>query len=196
MNDAQLANLKSRWNTESSRIGMHFLSGSQAPPFPNLPNGLIDLRGIAISEVIKNATFCKVDFSGSSIVGFGQFAFCRMRYCCFSKSELTTNLGSLFEDCDFTGSNLAGAILRGKFIDCDFNSAILTSARGGSVEFNRCVFKKTNFRKAELTHCLFQECQFEECKFGSGSLSYSKFVRSTLNLQTLGNTLLEKVVTS
>ncbi len=193
MNKSERGKLARRWTTQQSNAGLAFLLGKGAPPFQRLDDGQNDLRGLPITQVIRNATISDMDLSGATLEGFGQFGMCRVEHCCFRNSQLTTNLGHLFQACDFTSAKLTGAVLWGQFCDCDFSSANLSSASGNQTKFIRCVFSRTNFRKAHLLHCAFEDCTFEHCTFGSGSLAFSKFERSPLDLDGLGNTLIEKV---
>ncbi|PQO46695.1 pentapeptide repeat-containing protein [Blastopirellula marina] len=196
MDKSQLGALQNRWTPHDSEAAIHWLLGKGAAPFTRLADGREDLRGLTITQFIKNVSLKNIDFSGAATVGFGQFGMCMIAGCRFSNATLTTNLGHRFQDCDFTAAKMSGAVMRGEFADCNFSSANLTGVRGGQVQFVRCVFSQANLRKATLTHCSFTECEFEGCKFGSGSLSYSKFVSSPIEPESLGNTLLEKVVTS
>ena len=194
MEDLQLESVRNRWTAESSNAGMRMLCGQGSPPFPTLDSGLDDLRGLTITQFIKNVKIRQFDLSGARTEGFGQFGLCSVSLCSFEGSALTTNIGSVFEECDFTSATLSGAVLRGRFSACNFTSAKMTSVMGDQVQFVGCMFTNTNFRKALLTDCLFEDCHFGGCKFGSGSFSFSKFCRSAIDPDTLGNTLMEKVV--
>lgn len=193
MTKSEIEFLRERWDAKLSEAGMRFLLGKGTSVFPDLDSGRKDLRGIAIKEFLKYISIHDVDFSGSLIVGFGQFGMCSVERCVFRDSILDTNVGLSFQACDFGGAIFLGGVLRGKFTDCDFTLANLTSVGGTEVKFIRCAFVKTNFRKAHLIHCSFEDCRFENCKFGTGSLGGSKFVRSPIDPETLGNTLMENV---
>lgn len=194
MDKSEIKCLQERWDAQSTASGNAFLGGKGDPPFGSLEDGRVDLRGLAITQFVKNRTLESFDLSGVSLDGFGQFGMCSLIQCRFCHSQLPTNLGNNFTGCDFSSAKLAGAVLRGKFTDCDFASANLTSVMGDQVQFVRCSFTKTNFRKATLTHCSFEDCEFESCKFKSGSLAFSKFIRCSIPKGDLGNTLMEKVV--
>lgn len=196
MEASELKQLKIRWDSQMTPIGQAALLGRGASPFPKMVDGYIDLRGLVITEVIKSVAIRSVDLSGASLEGFGQFGRCSVEASRFCYATLPTNLGGSFKSCDFSSAKLTGAVLRGVFEDCDFTSANLSSVRGEQVRFVRCVFIKTNFSKAELTHCSFEDCRFETCKFRSGSLAFSKFIRSPIQEDALENTLMEKVVFS
>jgi len=188
--------LCSRWTPEISDLGLRSLQGSGDDPYPQLADGRHDLRGLTISQFVKNVKVSDADLSYCSTDGFGQFGMCHVLRCSFYEAKLTTNIGSDFQMCDFSVAHLRGVVLRGKFVECDFSSADLSSAMGNQVTFVGCTFIKTNFRKATLAHCLFDDCTFAACKFGSGSLASSRFVRSPMASIELGNTLMEKVIFS
>ena len=89
---------------------------------------------------------------------------------------------------------MIGAVLRGEFIDCDFTKANLAGAKGSEVRFVRCVFVQTNFQRAHLLHSTFEDCLFQDCKYKNGSFWFSKFIRSPINHEDLGNTIMDKNV--
>lgn len=183
-----------RWTPDATILGNRSLMGNGPSPFPLLADGYRDLRGLVISEIVKNITISDTDFGNCATHGFGQFNMCRVHRCRFRASELMTNLGSEFRECDFSDANLTGALLRGKFVNCCFNSTNLSSALGNQVQFVGCQFHKSNFRKAMLKNSLFEECTFSECRFGSGSLARSRFLETRLESIEFGNTLMEKVI--
>jgi uncharacterized protein YjbI with pentapeptide repeats len=196
MTTQELEILRNRWTPELSSVGIRSLMGKSEPPFPNLLNGLRDLRGLTISSFMKGISIAETDLSGCVTKGFGQFGMCRVLKCSFLDAEITTNLGNDFETCDFTAATLTSVVLRGQFVDCNFTAANFSSAKGDQVKFKGCNFAKSNFRKATLTHCLFETCEFAQAKFGSGSLASSKFVNSPFDLADLANTLLENTIVS
>lgn len=192
MSRSELEQLKARWLAQQISEGQAALAGKYASPFPLMDDGFVDLRGLVITQIIKSAIINSVDLSGATLERFGQFGMCKFESVRFCFASLQTNLGKTFTSCDFTSANLSGAVLLGEFTGCDFSMANLRSAKGSEVRFQKCVFVKTNFSKALLLHCLFEDCRFEECKFGSGSLSFSTFIRTAIP-DDLGNTIMEKI---
>nr|WP_315484263.1 pentapeptide repeat-containing protein [uncultured Undibacterium sp.] len=192
MDKSEIEQLKKRWTIQQMSQGEAALVGKSTSPFPVMDDGFLDLRGMVIAQFVKNITINCVDLSGAALERAGQFGMCKIEKVRFCFASLQTNLGKIFNSCDFTSANLSGAVLRGEFSGCDFSMANLTSAIGTEVRFVKCVFVKTNFRKASLVHCSFEDCRFEECKFGSGSLSSSRFIRTPIPAD-LGNTLMEKI---
>ena len=186
--------LRTRWSSVLLGAGIQSLTGKGLPPFGNLKDGRCDLRGLVISQFVKNATIRDVDLSHSVTEGFGQFGMCHVIRSCFREAKITSNLGYDFQECSFVDAKLSGVVLREKFVNCDFTSTNLSAGLGNQVQFVRCKFIKTNFKKTTLTHCVFEECEFAECDYGSGSLSFSKFINSPIESDSLGNTLMEKVV--
>jgi len=194
MNATELNKIKMRWTTDNVGQGLAALMGKDYSPFPPLDDGFIDLRGLPITEIVKSITINTVDLSGAVFEKFGQFAMCNFERARFGFASLGTNIGGSFTLCDFRSAKLSGAVLRGAYLDCDFSMAKLTSAMGNQVRFVKCVFVKTDFTKATFIHCSFEDCRFEECKFRSGSFAFSKFTRSPISSEDLGNTLMEKVI--
>lgn len=193
MTGSEIEELRNRWDRDLLIVGVRALLGSGESPFPGLADGRRDLRGLTISEVVKNITISATDLSCSLTKGFGQFD-CRLSQCSFRKGQLTTNLGYEVRDSDFSGASLADAVLRGRFEGCNFTRADLTSVKGEQVSFVRCKFIKAKFRKAVLTHCQFDTCDFADSTCGCGSFAFSRFVHSPLDSVDLGNTLMEKTV--
>ncbi len=194
MDTSDLGTLKSRWTEPQTTTGQAAISCDSASPFPPMADGFSDLRGLVVTTILKYAKVSSVDLSGATFEKFGQFAMCDVEKVRFRSALMETNLGRSFRECDFSSAKLLRAILRGAFVDCDFSMANLSSAKGTEVRFVRCVFVKTNFNKAHLLHCTFEDCRFEECKFHNGSLAYSKFIRSPIPNEDLGNTILDKVI--
>ncbi len=191
--DLKAKNVLNRWTPDSTILGNRSLMGSGGSPFPILANGYRDLRGLTISEIVKNITISDTDLSSCVTEGFGQFSMCRVHRCSFREAKFTTNLGSDFQECDFSSAKLTGAVLRGKFVNCCFDSTDLSSTLGNQVQFIGCKFIKSNLRKATLANSLFDGCVFSECRFGSGSLARSRFLHTPLESVEFGNTLMEKV---
>jgi len=194
MSKTRLEALRTRWTPELSSAAIRWLSGKGEPPFPDLADGRRDLRGLTLNQVVKDATLRDVDLSGAVTKGFGQLNMCFVFNSSFRDARLDTNLRKHFQGCDFTRANLSTVTMWGAFVDCDFTSASLSSASANEGRFIRCRFHKTNLRKAHLLHCTFEDCEFVECRFGSGSLSFSKFIRSPIVSTDLGDTMMEKVV--
>ncbi|UUZ52816.1 pentapeptide repeat-containing protein [Massilia sp. H-1] len=190
MDASEIKQLRARWTTHLAAEGEAALAGAGEPPFPQLADGFIDLRGLEIGQMIKNAKIQSVDLTGATLVRFGQFAMCNVENTRFPFASMETNIGASFKDCDFTSAKLLRALFRGSFVNCDFSKANLSSAKGSQVKFVNCVFHKTNFMKAMLLQCTFEDCRFEDCKFGRTSFGYSKFVRSPIPEDDLGDTLL------
>jgi uncharacterized protein YjbI with pentapeptide repeats len=188
--------LRNRWTAESSEAGIRFLVRKGSAPFPALEDGFEDLRGLTIDDVIEYVTASNIDLSGARTEGFGQFGFCSFSVCRFENAALTTNTGKLFQKCNFTSATFLGGVLRGKFVDCNFTSTNLKSTMASNVQFVRCIFSKTNLQKAGLYDCLFEDCQFESCKFGDGSLGGSKFRRTAIDQELLGDTVMGGVTFS
>ncbi|MFN0020369.1 MAG: pentapeptide repeat-containing protein [Pirellulaceae bacterium] len=185
--------IERRWTDTLASIGNSFLNGGKSQPFPKNESGFIDLRGLTICQFIKNAKLYQLDLSSSRTAGFGQFGFCTVTETNFTKAILGTNLGNEFIKCCFNRSNLAGAVLRGRFDDCDFTAARLTSVMANGVVFTRCKFVGSGFRKATLLHCTFEDCEFDRCSFGNGSVAGSRFIRSPIAIENLAKTVTENV---
>jgi uncharacterized protein YjbI with pentapeptide repeats len=192
--ESERQNIQNRWTPDLTILGNRALIGKGSPPFLNLADGRRDLRGLTISEIVKNVTVSDCDLSGCVAQRFGQFSFCHVLRCSFRQAKLKNNLDHNFQDCDFADAKLAGMVLRGKFVRCNFAAANLSSVMGTQIQFIDCTFIKTNFRKAILTHCLFEKCDFTESKFGSGSFGRSRFVECQIASDTLGSTIMDKVV--
>lgn len=183
-----------RWTHSNTATGNAFLGSGKSAPFGINGDGLTDLRGLCINQFLKNATVRCVDLSGSYMDGFGQFGFCNVSESRLAGARLGTNLGNKFTRCDFSHSDLSGAVLRGEFDEVDFTGARMNSTNANQVLFRRCRFVQTVLRKATLLNCTFEDCVFDRCSFGSGSIAGSKFIRSSLALDELKKTVIENVV--
>jgi uncharacterized protein YjbI with pentapeptide repeats len=182
-----------RWNDHFTSAAIAFLEGKALPPFSPLENGLIDLRGLVISKVLRNVKINGADLSGARFEGFGQFGMCSFENSKFCFATLQTNLGNSFKACDFSSSKLTGAVLRGNFERCNFSKANMSSVRAREVKFIDCQFEKTNLRNAHLLYSHFEMSQLLGCSFGGGSLSFSTFVNSQIPVDDLQGTLIEKI---
>ena len=194
MDKSELKRLKARWSPQQTLQGAASLSAESDSSFPVVDDEYIDLRGLLITKILKNAAIKSVDLSGAKLENFAQFSMCRVEKTRFNFASLQTNLGNSFIACDFKSAGLSGAVLRARFEACDFSMADLSGTRGNERHFVGCNFTGTNFRKAILLHCVFEDCKFENCKFHNGSFAFSTFVRSPINDSELGNTLMEKVI--
>lgn len=182
-----------RWTPESLLQGEAALNGKSPSPFLNTVDELVDLRGLEIVKPVNNAWIKSFDLSAAKFERFGQFENCKVENTSFVSASLQTNIGGVFDSCNFSLVKATGAILRGMYSDCDFSLANLASTRGNQLRFVRCKFFKTDFCKAILLHCSFEDCLFDECNFRNASLSYSKFFRSPIPADDLKTTLIEKV---
>lgn len=185
---------KSRWTAELVSMGETAITGDVESPFSITDDGLADLRGLVVKRILKHAKVNSVDLSGAEFVGFAQFIACEVQNTRLRSALLNTNLGRSFRSCDFSAAKLIRAVLRGEFTECDFTKANLAGAMGSEVRFIRCVFVQTNFNKSHLLHATFEDCRFQDCKYKNGSFAYSRFIRSPMEHENLGNTIMEKVV--
>lgn len=160
------------------------------------PDGHVDLRGLVVRTFVRGAVIHRMDLTGMILDGFGQFGGCQVEESRFSHASLQTNVGANFSSCDFFSANLAGAVLRGKFTDCRFVGAKLSSATATEVQFVRCDFSRANIRKAMLTHCQFDECLFQDSQLSSCSFAFSVFKNTPLDDALLETTIMERVVRS
>jgi uncharacterized protein YjbI with pentapeptide repeats len=167
--------LNGRWSASvTDAVNGQLLRGlPNGSPFGLTPDGYADLRGLEIKVAVKQVNLRRVDFSGCCKSWAGQFGFCTLHDCLFSGSVLPTNFGSDFQRCKFTEAKLKGAVLRGRFEECDFSGA--------------------DMRKVHFTGSRFVACRFEGARFASGSFARSVFVSCDLKLEWLGNTVVEKV---
>jgi fluoroquinolone resistance protein len=196
MNASEVKLFKQHWNAQNGLQGQSALTGLGLSPFPDMTDGYIDLRGLSISQFIRNVNTRRIDLSCSTLDGFGQFGMCNFEQARFRDASLQTNLGSSFTSCDFHSAKMSGVVLRGRFVDCDFSSANLSSAIANQVQFINCVFANANLTKANLLHCLFEDCIFDNCKFRRGSLAFSKLLRSTIPSESLMDTMMEGTISA
>lgn len=193
--DSTSSNFSDRWSAPVADAANGQLSKGlpKGSPFGLTPDGFVDMRGLEIKVFVKGMRFQRVDFSACGKSWAGQFDFCTVQECLFSGAVLPTNLGSDFRLCKFVGAKLKGAVLRGRFVECDFSDADMASALGDGVMFERCSFAGANMRKVQFTGAKFVECRFAGARFGSGSFARSAFVSCDLKLAELGNTVIEGV---
>jgi fluoroquinolone resistance protein len=187
--------LNGRWSASvTDAVNGQLLRGlPNGSPFGLTPDGYADLRGLEIKVAVKQVNLRRVDFSGCCKSWAGQFGFCTLHDCLFSGSVLPTNFGSDFQRCKFTEAKLKGAVLRGRFEECDFSGADMASSLGDNLIFEKCSFAGANMRKVHFTGSRFVACRFEGARFASGSFARSVFVSCDLKLEWLGNTVVEKV---
>jgi len=171
MNKEELDKLRERWS--GLKIDLPWIT--RKINTDNAEDGCIDLRALEIREVLKNLKMQRVDMSHSIFALAGQINMCRVTDSKFVKITLGTNLGKYFERCDFSDSDLRGALFRGEFKDCVFANCNLNGIQGTDVKFIRCNFDKSNLKKSELHRCFFKDCSFSDTKFFKSTLSGSKF---------------------
>ena len=135
-----------------------------------------DLRGLPIGEMLKGLKLKNVDFSYATFSGPAQLIECQITGSKFRGITLGTNIGSVFEDCDFQDSELGELLFRGRFTRCNFSHSKLDNARGVEVSFAECDFTGCVFKKTDFKRCVFNSCVFTETSFVRGVLSGSRFV--------------------
>lgn len=147
--------LRFRWTPELSSLGLRSLQGNGNEPYPNLADGSRDLRGLTISQFIKNVTVSDANLSHSATKGFGQFGMCHVLRCSFREAMLTTNIGNNFQDCDFSIAQLRGVVPRGRFETATSHQRICRQQ--WEIKFNSSVApssRRTFGKQLWLTACL------------------------------------------
>lgn len=143
-------------------------------PFGKTEAGHVDFRGYSVDESLHKMVVEGVDFSYCLLGASGQFA-ATVKSSLFVAASLEGNLGTDFEDCDFSSASLKESWLRGAFRRCAFGRADMSSACSSQTEFDACCFDGANLRKSSFYECRFARCSFIGAEFGSGSLADSTF---------------------
>lgn len=186
--------LQERWTHDQTESANRVLIGKgESRDIYNQVDGKVDFRGLSIKGFIKNVELNNIDFSFSYTEWAGQFGMAKVKSCIFNNVDYRSNVGDFFEDCSFNKSKMNKVVLRGKFSNCVFHGANLSSAQGVQIKFVDCSFEKVNFSKAHLLNCHFERCVFRECKFGNGSLAGSVFKDTDIDIDAVGNTLIDNI---
>jgi len=186
--------LRDRWSGVSTAGLRAQLLAPVKSPFGRTKEGLWDLRGILVEDVLHRLVLEQIDFSFSEMMALGQLGggttvvACKFDFCRYE-----TTIQAIFENCSFIGSNLHRSIVGQRFVGCVFERARLSGVRGSGVRFEECVFAQADFRSASFYDSVFAHCRFDRCRFGNGSLAGSKFQDCVFSQTDLVNTLLERV---
>jgi uncharacterized protein YjbI with pentapeptide repeats len=205
---SQVLSIRNRWSNEVTEEINRSLSndGDARSPFGEY-NGRQDLRGIRLNRALARETVARstrppralndipalahLDFSFGVFEGEGQLSDVHVVDCRFDKFGQGSNWRSKFQACTFVGANMKRSQLLGEFVECDFESAKLSSSRAArATRFVRCNFRLADLRDAIWTQVLFEDCTFDEAVFGGGSLGGAKFLGCAPARAQLGDTLI------
>ena len=177
----QAKDFQARWS-EADLQSLNRLLASREEPgrrvafFEDEDGRFMDLRGFEIRDHFQRLQLENVDFSFGRTLVFGQINMCTVKNCRFIYGTFDTNMGSRFEGCDFSGTKMKGAVLRGVFEDCCFKGANLAGVRASQASFVRCDFSDANLRGVHLLSCVFDHCRWDQVKLGRGSFGASRFI--------------------
>lgn len=168
-------------NTSNVRWGIY--------PFGCTDSDKIDFRGFVFREPLYYNYILNIDFSYSKPISGNKDE-------CGNSRGVTGFISSIFEDCNFIGSELP-ANLSEKFINCDFSEAIFQSSKINSdfyscqfvgckmkdilsngKKFINCDFTNSKLRKCNFYNCYFENCIFDGVDFSFSNISGSTFVKS------------------
>jgi len=191
LSKSEIKELRDRWD------GLPDFSFRQAiaAPDPQSPFGLthdghLDFRGCIVNESLHKLDVAQLDCSYCVLGPRGQFV-STVRECLFVGAVLDGNLGTDFENCDFTGASLKESWLRGSFSRCTFKRVNLSNSRANQASFTECDFSGANLRRSSFYGCRFAECDFVGTKFGSGSLADSAFIDCAFDNPDLSKVVLD-----
>lgn len=162
-----------RWHEQKcSPLRPILLSAIGCPsPFGQTEDGLCDFRGARINDSLHQLEIERIDFS-NGLMGRGQLI-ATVRECRFVGFTCDGTLGNHFTKCSFQKANLSGAVIYGRFYECDFRSAKFRGVRASQVRFENCVLDAANLQNASFYDSAFVSCSFIDCRTGSGLLAGS-----------------------
>lgn len=85
----------------------------------------------------------------------------------FKSDELRRNTrfeSCIFQDCNFTDTNLSGI----EFVDCTFDNCILSGADLSDASFDGCKFEAVDFEN-EIDRVTWKNTRFSDCAFNKGT---------------------------
>lgn len=155
-------------------------------------NARVDMRGLTLVIELNSVRFEHVDFSSMRFASAGSLLFVDCRDCLFDHADLRShNVNGEFRGCSFKSARL-GSIAR-RFEECDFQGADLVGAVASQVIFDRCSFRGSVLRRANLYDCVFINCDWTDASFARGSIAGSRFEGTAPALDQLGNTIVDDV---
>lgn len=165
---------------------------------PNTSDPRIDLRGIPFKSDFIGKEVRKLNLEGSNCE-VGGFRRVRAMQCSFAKCTFKWALAKVFDDCDFRESRIVEVqVCPGtKFVNCNFNGAIIRGGHFYQGIFEKCTFRESKLRSVEFEDCIFDGCDFVGCDFNKVWFGHSKFIRVKNNFSFLdeyARNKLEKVV--
>ncbi|CCH31725.1 hypothetical protein BN6_44440 [Saccharothrix espanaensis DSM 44229] len=163
-----------------------------ASPFGTTPGGLLDYRGLRLTEPIRHARVEGVDFAAGTLADGGQFD-SDFTSCVFDQAVLRgTFLGRSFTRCSFREARLDRCRLPATFTDCSFAGARLRGVVASGQTFTRCDFTGAQLHRSHFDHCTFIDCSFDGITTGLASMGGSTFV-GEVDLGLFTGTVLDHV---
>ncbi|MEU4805582.1 pentapeptide repeat-containing protein [Actinosynnema sp. NPDC023587] len=166
-----------------------------ASPFGRTPEGLVDYRGLRLTEPIRHARVAGVDFTAVALGGGGQLD-SDFTSCVFDQAVLRgTYVGRSFTRCSFRRAGLDRCRLPASFTDCSFAGARLRGVVASGRTFTRCDFTGADLHGSHFDHCAFVDCRFADLTTGFASLAGSTFA-GEVDLTVFTDTVLDHVTVS
>lgn len=120
---------------------------------------------------------CRFEYALADHLEF-TYALCKEDYFAYASMMESNFSGTIFEKCDFEGSNLTGSIItKTTFSNCALKQANLSNIRFLDTDFqdetiaysdfSECKFEKTRFQKVVFRRCILNHVFFSNCTFAN-----------------------------
>jgi uncharacterized protein YjbI with pentapeptide repeats len=186
----QMKQLRERW-AAAGKIDLRRALAQAESPFGLTSAGLLDYRGVRITDSLHRLSFSHVDMSFATM-DFGQLV-AEVADCLFCACAFESNIGKKFTRCSFNDAKLVNSVILGTFDECTFVNTNLSKVRASQGRFSACVFEGANLRKASFFDCTFDGSRIKDCKLGSGSFAGSSFSDCVVEGADFSRTVMEKV---
>ena len=203
MTVAGITALKARWQPDALAAADRAFSGmdpvaayqGRPPPHPCVSpfgqvDGYEDFRHLPLSGAPSYRRIERVDLSFATDARGGQLAQATFVDCRFEQLRVESNFGNHFERCIFARARLAGSLLRGHYVDCDFRGADLSRCTSADTSFVRCNFEGARLIGVTWPRVVFEQCHWDAATFGSAILTGSRFVGRWPDARALSMALL------
>ena len=160
--------LRTRWTTEQTDAAVLYILGeTEEVPFDFTPEGMIDLRGLAVKGFFRpeGIALNNIDLSYSHVAH--GLIFANSHIANVNCDCLEGNWGDFcsdFTNVTFRSAKMKGSSFGGggsRYFSCDFDQADISGSNGFEAAFVECSFRSTRFSNSIMGGCCFKSCQFK-----------------------------------
>lgn len=163
-------------------------------PFGLTELGMLDYRGVNLSEPVRYLTVNNVDFSDAIFRDGASINESELTGCTLDRIDMrNVFIRRSFDDCSFVKAKLSGARFGGDFVGCDFTGANLSKSFATDCRFKGCSFMGGTLANVHFISCIFEDCDFSGVKVLTGSVARSKFIGAT-SFEQLGGCITDGVL--